>query len=69
MVTAMMFYERTFGKWFSPFRSVEFETEDLEHPPFSPFPSVEIVRFGFFEQKQTEERKELRARLLLTVER
>jgi hypothetical protein len=51
------------------FRSVEFETEDLEHPPFSPFPSVEIVRFGFFEQKQTEERKELRARLLLTLER
>jgi hypothetical protein len=51
------------------FRSVEFETGDLEHPPFSPLPSVEIVRFGFFEQKQTEERKELRARLLLTVER
>jgi len=34
------------------FRSVEFETEDLEHPPFSPFPSVEILRFGFLNRSK-----------------
>jgi hypothetical protein len=61
MVTGVIFYERTFGKWFSRFRSVESGTEEREHPSFSPFPSVEILRFGFFEQKETEERKGLRA--------